>query len=68
MPPAITNNLSPHMAVEGGPSSNLNEVEELKMQVTNLEKEVTYLKDRYAYLERRVDKIDAIPLLPNEIS
>ncbi len=35
------------MAVEGGPSPNMNEVEELKLQVENLEKEVAYLKEKF---------------------
>ncbi len=69
MPPAITNNLSPPMAVEGGPSPNMNEVDELKLQIVNLEKEVAYLREKFDYLEKRVDKVEVIPpLLPNEMS
>ena len=68
MPPAITNNIfSPQPAIEAGPTSNLNEVDDLKVQISNLEKEVTTLKDKYAAMEKRLDKYES-QLLPNELS
>ena len=59
MPPAIANNLSPLLAVEAGPTSNVNEAEDMKVQISNLEKEVTNLKDKYAIMEKRLDKYES---------
>jgi hypothetical protein len=59
MPPAIANNMSPLLAVEAGPTSNVNEAEDMKVQITNLEKEVTNLKEKYALMEKRLDKYES---------
>jgi len=60
IPPVMAhNNLSPLLAVEAGPTANLNEAEEMKVQISNLEKEVTSLKDKYAFMEKRLDKYES---------
>jgi hypothetical protein len=51
--------MSPLLAVEAGPTSNVNEAEDMKVQITNLEKEVTNLKEKYAFMEKRLDKYES---------
>jgi|LauGreDrversion4_2_1035121.scaffolds.fasta_scaffold6593971_1 chaperonin cofactor prefoldin len=51
---------------EGGPNSNVNgneAMEDMKAHISSLEKEVTFLKDKYEQLEKRLEKMESQPPL-----
>ena len=57
---------------EGGPNSNVNgneAMEDMKAHISSLEKEVTFLKDKYEQLEKRLEKMESQPpLLQSNLS